>query len=75
VDVLVAAFVFGFAGLLIAALFVYEEAKAYAAARHRIYRRLVTLVAHPQVFANSFAISRGFSRSQANEHVVSPKYQ
>ena len=63
VDALVAAFVFGFAGLLIAILFVYEEAKAYAAARHRIYQRLATLIAQPQVFANSLAISR---RSRLN---------
>ena len=75
VDALVAAFVFGFAGLLIAILFVYEEAKAYAAARHRIYQRLATLISQPQVFANSLAISRSFSRSHGREHVASPKYQ
>jgi hypothetical protein len=75
VDLLVAAFVFGIAGLLIAALFVYEQAKAYAAARHRIYQRLATLIAQPQVFANSFAISRSFSRSHGREQVASPKYQ
>ena len=75
VDALIAAFVFGFAGLLIAALFVYQEAKAYAAARHRIYQRLATLISQPQVFANSFAISRAFSRSHGREHVGSPKYQ
>jgi hypothetical protein len=75
VDVLVAAFVFGIAGLLIAALFVYQEAKAYAAGRHRIYQRLATLISQPQVFANSFAISRSFSRSHSRDHVASPKYQ
>ena len=75
VDFLVAAFVFGIAGLLIAALFVYEEVKAYAAARHRIYQRLATLISQPHIFANSFAISRGFSRSHGREHVASPKYQ
>jgi hypothetical protein len=75
VDLLVAAFVFGIAGLLIAALFVYEQAKAYAAARHRIYQRLATLITQPQVFANSFAISRSFSRSHGREQVASPKYQ
>ena len=75
VDLLVAAFVFGIAGLLIAALFAYQEAKAYAAARHRIYQRLATLIAQPQVFANSFAISRAFSRSHGRENVASPKFQ
>jgi hypothetical protein len=75
VDFLVAAFVFGIAGLLIAALFLYQEAKAYAAARHRIYQRLATLISQPQVFANSFAISRSFSRSHGREHIASPKYQ
>jgi hypothetical protein len=75
VDLLVAAFVFGIAGLLIAALFVYQEAKAYAAARHRIYQRLATLVSQPQVFANSFAISRSFSRSHSRQHGASPKFQ
>jgi hypothetical protein len=75
VDLLVAAFVFGIAGLLIAALFLYQEAKAYAAARHRVYRRLAMLITQPQVFANSFAFSRSFSRTQGREHVASPKYQ
>ena len=75
VDFLVAGFVFGIAGLLIAALFVYQEARAYVAARHRIYQRLATLVSQPQVFANSFAISRSFSRSHGREHAASPKFQ
>jgi len=75
VDALVAAFVFSIAGLLVLALFVYQEARAYAAARHRIYQRLATLLTQPQVFANSFAISRNFSRSHGREHVASAKYQ
>ena len=75
VDALIAAFVFGFAGLLIAILFVYQEAKAYVTARHRIYQRLATLISQPQVFANSFAISRSFSRSHGRGDVASPKYQ
>ncbi len=49
VNALSAAFVFAGAGLIILALFAWQEAKAYAAARHRI--------------ANSFAISRSVSRS------------
>jgi len=49
VNALAAAFVFGSAGLIILALFAWQEAKAYAAVRQRI--------------ANSFAISRSVSRS------------
>jgi hypothetical protein len=75
VDALVAFFVFSIAGLMVAALFVYQEAKAYAAARHRIYKRLATLLTQPQVFASSFAISRTFSRVQGRDHLVSQKYQ
>jgi len=75
VDALVAAFVFGFAGLLIAILFVYQEARAFVAARHRIYQRFATLISQPQVFANSLAISRSFSRSHGRDHAASPKYQ
>ncbi len=75
VDALVAGLVFSIAGLLVLALFVYQEIRAYVAARHRIYQRLATLLTHPQVFANSFAISRSFSRSHSRDHVVSAKYQ
>ena len=49
VNALAASFVFAGAGLIILALFGWQEAKAYAAARQRI--------------ANSFAISRSVSRS------------
>ena len=49
VNALAAAFVFVGAGLIILALFAWQEAKAYAAARQRI--------------ANYFAISRIISRS------------
>ena len=75
VDALVAGLVFSIAGLLVLTLFVYQEVKAYAAARHRIYQRLATLLTQPQVFANSLAISRSFSRSHSRDHVVSAKYQ
>lgn len=63
VDALIGVSVFSVAGLFILALFAWQEAKEYAAARHRIYKRLATLVAEPQFFANPLAISRTFSRA------------
>jgi hypothetical protein len=63
VDALIATFVFSGGAMLILALFAWQEAKAYAAARHRIYQRLTALMTEPQIFANSFANSRGFSRA------------
>jgi hypothetical protein len=75
VDALIGAFVFSGAGLVILAMFAWQEAKAYAAARHRIYRRLTTLITQPQVFANSFAISRMVSRIGSREPVASHKIQ
>ncbi len=75
VDALIGVFVFSVAGLSILAMFAWQEAKAYAAARHRIYRRLATLVTEPQFFANSFAISRGFSRVSGQNHAASHKIQ
>jgi hypothetical protein len=75
VDALIAAFVFSSAGFFLLALFAWQEAKAYAAARHRIYRRLATLVTQPQFFANSPAISRGFSRTDGRHHAASHRIQ
>jgi hypothetical protein len=43
-------------------LFVWQEAKEIAAARHRIYDRLLALTTQPQFFANPLAISRRISR-------------
>ena len=60
---LVAALVFAPASLIILSLFVWYEAKAYAPARHRIYKRLSNLIAPSQFFATSLAISRSVSRS------------
>jgi hypothetical protein len=71
VDALIAVFMFSGAGLLILAMLAWQEAKAYAAARHRIYKRLATLIAEPQFLANSFAISRSFSRNYGRDHAVS----
>jgi len=75
VNALLAAFVFAGAGLIILALFAWQEAKAYAAARHRIYQRIATLITQPQVFANSFAISRTVSRSIDRDRFGSHKIQ
>ena len=58
VNALVAAFVFAGAGLIMLGLFAWQEAKAYAAARQRMYQRIATLVTQPRVSANSFASSR-----------------
>jgi hypothetical protein len=60
---LVAALVFAPASLIILTLFVWYEAKAYAPARHRIYKRLSNLITPSQFFATALAISRGVSRS------------
>ena len=75
VDALIGVFMFSLAGLCILAMFAWHEARAYAAARHRIYRRLATLVTEPQFFASSFAISRGFSRSHGREQATSHRIQ
>jgi hypothetical protein len=75
VDALIGAFVFSVAGLLIFALFAWQEAKAYSAARHRIYKRLATLMAEPQFFANPFAISRTLSRVSGRAHATSHRIQ
>jgi hypothetical protein len=61
VDLLIAAFVFAGAGLVIAALFVWEHAKAIVTA-HRF-------------FANRFAISRSLSRISPNDRVLSHRSQ
>jgi len=75
VDALIGAFVFSAAGLLILTMFAWQEAKAYAAARHRIYRRLATLITQPHFFANSVAISRSISRFDGREHAAPHKIQ
>ncbi len=70
VDALVAVFVLSGAGVLILAMLAWQQAKAYASARHRIYKRLSALITEPQSLANPFAISRGFSRSHGREHAA-----
>jgi hypothetical protein len=75
VDALIAVFMFSGASLLILAMFAWQEAKAYAAARQRIYKRLATLITEPQFLANPFAISRSFSRSHGREHSAAHRIQ
>jgi len=75
VDALVATFVFAAAGLFMLALLAWQEAAAYATARHRIYKRLSTSVKEPHFFASSFAISRSFSRSYGRNQAASHKIQ
>jgi hypothetical protein len=63
VNALFAAFVFAGAGLIMLGLFAWQEAKAYVAARRRMFQRFATFVTQPRIFANSFAISRSGSRT------------
>jgi len=75
VDALVAAVGFACAGMVIVTLFVWHEAKAYVAARHRIYKRLSSLITQPQRLANPLAISRTFSRPDSRAHFTLQKIQ
>ena len=75
VDALIAFAVFAPAGLIILGLFVWQEAKALVAARHRIYDRLLTLTTQPQFFANPLAISRRVSRSESRERFAGIRFQ
>ena len=69
---LVAAIVFSAAGLIILTLFVWYEAKAYAAGQLRIRKRLASF-ANP--FANELVISRSFSRSRVRDSFTPHKIQ
>ena len=60
---LIAALVFIPAGMIVLSLFAWYEARAYALARHRISKRLFSLLTQPQFFATPLAISRSVSRS------------
>ena len=72
---LVAALIFTPAAMMILALLAWQKARAYAAAQHRIRERLSTLVTEPNFFANSLAISRSFSRSDARPQLTRPNTQ
>jgi hypothetical protein len=75
VDALVATCMFAVAGVVIFALFVWEQARALAAARDRIYKRLSTLTKQPQLFANPLANSRSVSRSERHDLITSHRFQ
>jgi hypothetical protein len=75
VDVLIAAFVFAGAGLVILALVAWQEAMAYAAARHTIQKRISSLIKQPQFFASPLAISRSFSRPDERSRLTPHKIQ
>jgi hypothetical protein len=62
---LLAALIFAGAGAVILSLLVWREGKAYAAARYRINKRVWSLMTRSSLFANPLAISRSFSRSDA----------
>ena len=74
-NVLFAALIFGAAGFMILSLFVFEQARALAAARHRIYSRLASLTTQPQFFANPLAISRSVSRNVRRDEVPVHRFQ
>jgi hypothetical protein len=75
VDALIALLVFIPAGLFILALFAWQEAKALAAARHRIFQRVLTFTTDPRFFANPFAISRSVSRAKNSARLGSARFQ
>ena len=62
VDALIAGSVFAAAGFMILILCAWQEWRALAAARYRIYDRLAALTTQPRFFANPLAISRSVSR-------------
>ena len=79
VDGIVAAFTAGFifsvSGLIMIGLLAWREAKAYAAARYRIYKRRATLLRQPQFFVSPLAISRSFSRFDERPELTSHRNQ
>jgi len=79
VDGIVAAFTAGFifsvSGMIMLSLLAWREAKAYAAARYRIYRRRASLLRPPQFFVSPLAISRGFSRFDERPELTSHNSQ
>jgi hypothetical protein len=75
VDALIGALVFSAAGLFIVAMFVWHEARVSATALHRLYNRLAAPLTEPHFFANSFVISRSFSRAGGRSHAGSHKIQ
>ena len=70
VNILIASLVFSGAGLILLTMLAWQQARAFVAARHSIQKRLATIVTQPQFFANTFAISRRFSRTNHRSHVT-----
>jgi len=75
VDVLVAALIFGAAGFVILAFYVFEQLRALTAARYRIYERIASFTTQPQFFANPLAISRSVSRIARRDEVAAHRFQ
>jgi hypothetical protein len=71
---IVTAFVFTVSGFVILGILAWRAARTYAAAQHRIYRRVAGLLTS-QSFANSIAISRSFSRSTKGSDLVQHQIQ
>lgn len=72
---IVTAFVFTVSGFVILGILAWRAARTYAAAQHRIYRRVAGLLTQSQSFANSIAISRSFSRSTKGSDLVQHQIQ
>jgi ABC-type transport system involved in cytochrome bd biosynthesis fused ATPase/permease subunit len=66
-----AGFIFSLSGVVIVSLFAWQEARAYAAARYRIYRRRAVLMQQPQFVVRPLAISRSFSRFDERPQLTS----
>ena len=75
VDILVAALIFGAAGLMILTFFVLEQMRALAAARYRVYNRVASLTTQSQFFASPLAISRRVSRTEDHDGVPAHRFQ
>jgi hypothetical protein len=54
----VVAFVFAVSGVVVLSILIWREAKRFAAAQYRIFKRVASLLTQPPVFAKSIAISR-----------------
>jgi hypothetical protein len=62
VAALTAGFIFSVSGLLIVSLLAWREAKVYAAALNRIYKRRASLLTQPHFFAQPLAVHMNHAR-------------
>jgi len=67
---LIATLVFAPACFIIMILLLWYEAKKFASAQHRVYKRLSSLLTQPQFFATPLVISRAFSRAHGRSHLI-----